>query len=752
MGPPQAPGAAVTGRHPREGGDPGLVLQEKDWIPAFAGMTLFLASFAFYLRQAAPAVTAGDSGEFITAAATLSLAHAPSYPLYSLLGRLFIQILPLGSIALRMNIFSALTSSAALTVLFLIARRLGAGVLVSTLMAILVGLSTSFWMNSLVTEVFALNSLWACLLLWCLVNRKEDRRFDLLAVFLVGLGLGNHHTLVLVAPAYAAAAALEGDGKWLLQRSWLLALFALLGFSIYLFLPIRSAKEPPLNWGQPTTVEKFARTITRKDYGSLRLALGEAPARTPENLGRHLKGFFRQTRREVTWPLAALALIGLIVGLRRDRALASALLLLFVLAGPFFIALGNLPFNAQSEGIMGRFYVLPMIALLLGLVPLARLYPRISPAVLSAAAVVLLGRVYAEASGHRMNTLVLDYGRAMLRTLPRGGVLFMDGGDDAFYSTAALHYVAGSRPDLELHDRGGLIFRNVYGADFRRITPEEKKRRRTEVEKSYLGRKPIFYSTMDLTVLPGVPTRQVGFLIEASFPRTPPLMQIDAGYVPPIILIVETGRKRESSPLAEGKELDPRLRGDDRISWPVICLRSLYPLATHDYRTRALGCFFPYMQGRALLQQGKPEAGLRHFRRAGLIGDGVDWLRENMGLDYAYLALGTLNSGKTEAAERVYKEWLRFDPQSAQAQINLGVVFERTGRLAEAREQYRRAAAMFPDQADPVFNLAVLSWQESDWKSVVSYLEEVLKRKPDHAAAARYIAQARMRLAAGEGR
>src|SRR5205085_1007507 len=144
-------------------------------------------------------------------------------------------------------------------------------------------------------------------------------------------------------------------------------------------------------------------------------------------------------------------------------------------------------------------------------------------------------------SAHRFFPLVLDYGRAMLRTLPQGTALFMDGGDDAFYSLAYLHYVREERPDVELHDRGGLVYQNPYGDDFRSLSRENKTNRRREVEARYLARSPLFYSTMDSQVLPGANMNQVGFLLEANTPTSAA-----------------------------------------RLSWPLLCLRSLYPLAVED--------------------------------------------------------------------------------------------------------------------------------------------------------------------------
>ena len=66
-----------------------------------------LPFFLFYLFSLHPTVSAGDSGELITAAYTLGIAHPPGYPLWTILGKIFTIIIPFGNIAYRVNLMSA---------------------------------------------------------------------------------------------------------------------------------------------------------------------------------------------------------------------------------------------------------------------------------------------------------------------------------------------------------------------------------------------------------------------------------------------------------------------------------------------------------------------------------------------------------------------------------------------------------------------------------------------------------------------
>jgi hypothetical protein len=69
-----------------------------------------LIAFIVYLKTLCPTVYSGDSGELCTAAFTLSIAHPPGYPLYTLIGWVFSH-LPFGDVAYLMNLAAAIFSA-----------------------------------------------------------------------------------------------------------------------------------------------------------------------------------------------------------------------------------------------------------------------------------------------------------------------------------------------------------------------------------------------------------------------------------------------------------------------------------------------------------------------------------------------------------------------------------------------------------------------------------------------------------------
>src|SRR5436190_16019954 len=80
----------------------------------WAATTVAGMAFAVYAAGACPTIYVGDSGELVTAAATLGIPHPTGLPRYVFLGRLWIMAVPFGSIAWRMSLFSA--AWAALTI------------------------------------------------------------------------------------------------------------------------------------------------------------------------------------------------------------------------------------------------------------------------------------------------------------------------------------------------------------------------------------------------------------------------------------------------------------------------------------------------------------------------------------------------------------------------------------------------------------------------------------------------------------
>jgi len=78
------------------------------WPCKIAGsVLLFLLASVLYINGLCPTMYWNDSPEFVTTAHTLGISHPAGSPTYSLFAKL-VTFLPIGSVALRVNAFSAL--------------------------------------------------------------------------------------------------------------------------------------------------------------------------------------------------------------------------------------------------------------------------------------------------------------------------------------------------------------------------------------------------------------------------------------------------------------------------------------------------------------------------------------------------------------------------------------------------------------------------------------------------------------------
>ena len=242
-------------------------------------------ALGLFVLTLAPMVTAEDSGELIAAAWHFGVPHPPGYPLWTMLCGVFVHVVPIGSIALRANLFSAVCSAGAAVVTYAMIRELRVSRPVAAAASLIWVWSRWSWSQSVITEVYGLNSLLTAGVLCYGVQWYVTRRNGPLVVASVfmGLGMSNHHTIALAGLALVAWIIILQPG---LLKRWRLALgcgrMFLIGLLPYLYLPVRARANPPINWGNPSTVQQFWQHVTRYQYG----AVGPMKTAEPRSIAR----------------------------------------------------------------------------------------------------------------------------------------------------------------------------------------------------------------------------------------------------------------------------------------------------------------------------------------------------------------------------------------------------------------------------------------------------------------------------------
>jgi len=316
----------------------------RDWSAFWAA---FLLSFAVYFYTLAPTVTMEDCGELATAGAYLGVPHPPGYPIWTMLVWVFTKVFsfvtfrgqpnPAWCIALASAVFGALASG----ITAMLICRSGVDIMsqiksrtqyitqsTENLFCWIGGVASSLlfafspinWSQSVIVEVYSLNSLFLVLTLilaYMWIKRPSDKILIVLS-FVFGVGLTNYQALLLLMPAlivvilvrntslfrdfvvaampFLAVYALINKGflpaflhptdftcfiylalnlmtivliYYFLPNGRVVSLSILsleLGLAVYGYMPLASETNPPMNWGYPRTFEGFMHAITRGQY------------------------------------------------------------------------------------------------------------------------------------------------------------------------------------------------------------------------------------------------------------------------------------------------------------------------------------------------------------------------------------------------------------------------------------------------------------------------------------------------------
>jgi tetratricopeptide (TPR) repeat protein len=464
------------------------------------------------------------------AAYGLGVAHPPGVPLWVMLTHLA-SLVPVGSVAVRINFSSAVFAALACSMLTLVVAELLISVFSSAVTrrrnkparrgskvetsdagglfilspavgaGLLMAFSRTLWAYATITEVYALNAL-LILLVFFLVVRWRRRIIETrtnsngalvahdawiyAAAFVFGLAMGVHHvTVALTLPAIAVVVYRTQGLKFFTSRRLLYSALISIGalILVYSYLPWAASRSPAMNWGNARSLQEIWWHITGRQY---RVFFSFSPAA----MGPQFVEFCRLVFREFGFPWLPLtlflAMAGLASAYKRDRT-AFWFLLLIVLADLAYSLIYEIAEDKDA-------YYLPAfiaIAIAAGLgihwliqLAAARRSPVWTPSVAVATTIVLTSATAFAANwpfnNRRHDFIADDYVENLFSTIAPNGLLLTQDWQVAspmWY----LQEVERRRPDVKALDIN-LLRRSWYFDYLKRAHPGLMERSREKID------------------------------------------------------------------------------------------------------------------------------------------------------------------------------------------------------------------------------------------------------------------------------
>ncbi len=427
---------------------------------------MFLATLCLYLVTMPQTITLEDAGLFQMICHKGGIGHPPGYPLFILSCQAFVNLPGFDQSVIAGNLMSAVFASAACAVLVIVFRQFQIPDLLSLSLALVYGLSVTFWSQAIIVDVysFAVLLFLVCFSLSLAYQKSAEGKYLLWLALVYGLALSNHWplqglgTLALLA---ILAPRIPSIFRFLLVPANLLAIVVLMGLGLAPYLTLFQSSPEFSIYGPVETVTDFLKYIARSAY----IDQGELAGISDKiSFQRWL---IERSALELTLPLGILAGLGFLLSFKRLPWHLSVALVLLYLGGTSILNLMlGFEFNDHRVAIFEPYPVISYLALVIWLgiaamwliesvaerVPwLRQLFPVLLVAMVS------LGNF--PGFNYRDNDFVQAYGELVLEKVPDDAVLFVEG-DVGVGVLGYLHYVQDQRPDIELRSWNNLVFNN----------------------------------------------------------------------------------------------------------------------------------------------------------------------------------------------------------------------------------------------------------------------------------------------------
>jgi len=267
-----------------------------------------------YYKTVARSVIQIDCGELAAVQYFWGIAHPTGYPLFSLLGHLFLKIKLVDSIIFQLNLLAAIYCLIAVFFLTKSLRLFFSNLhffeelkdfkrkqkttkkqrkevhsffqklnsvdidyklikLAIIFSSLTFAFGSVFWSQAVATEVYSLNmalfsiSFYLLIKYWLAEPERELKHLILFSIF-VGVGFANHMSIMFILPGFFWLIFYKnGYSIPTLKKFFIsIVIIGVVAIIFYIMLYLRALQDPFLKWGNPIDFERWFRHITARQY------------------------------------------------------------------------------------------------------------------------------------------------------------------------------------------------------------------------------------------------------------------------------------------------------------------------------------------------------------------------------------------------------------------------------------------------------------------------------------------------------
>lgn len=240
-----------------------IIYLYKKYINIIFMVLAFSIPFVIYVLTLERKLIGGDTTWYALQIPEMSLMVPTGYPTFSMFLKLF-TFLPIGDLALRLNLFSALFGGLTILFLFLTINRLVKNEVLSLSSSLAFAFLYPYWHVANRLEFDTLNSFFIALVLFSAVmyGSIKNRKFLYFFFFSLGLSLTNHPIAFFVVPAIMLYVIIVNPKIFKSVKAVLISiLYFILPLLSYFYLLIRSRQ----GYGPVTDLVKLFYYVTGRN-------------------------------------------------------------------------------------------------------------------------------------------------------------------------------------------------------------------------------------------------------------------------------------------------------------------------------------------------------------------------------------------------------------------------------------------------------------------------------------------------------